>query len=67
MLHAAPPELPDTARLKRELLLLVVIVLLIDGVFILLYRFTPLHSASGTLKQGYTALVAPGARGSRRV
>ena len=30
--------------------------LLVDGVFILLYRLTPLRSASGALKLGYTAL-----------
>ena len=42
--------------MKRELLLLVIVVLLIDAGFILLYRLTPLRSASGTLKLGYTAL-----------
>ena len=55
MLHSARDG-PDTARLKRELLLLIVIVLLIDGGFIALYRLTPLRSASGTLKLGYTGL-----------
>ncbi|MFL5496123.1 MAG: hypothetical protein ACJ8DJ_09435 [Gemmatimonadales bacterium] len=55
MLHAAP-EGSGTARLTRELLLLVVVVLLVDGGFIALDRLTPLRSASGTLKLGYTAL-----------
>jgi hypothetical protein len=49
-------EGPDAARLKRELLLLVVIVLLIDAGFIALYLLTPLHSATGPLKLGYTVL-----------
>jgi len=49
-------ELPHTARLKRELLLLVAIVLLIDGGFIAVYLLTPLRSATGTLKLSYTVL-----------
>jgi hypothetical protein len=55
VLHAAP-DVSGTARLKRELLRLIVVVLLVDGVFILVYRLTPLHSASGMLKLGYTVL-----------
>jgi hypothetical protein len=54
--HHSAPEVSHTARLKRELLLLVVVVLLVDGGFIALDRLTPLRSASGALKLGYTAL-----------
>jgi hypothetical protein len=49
-------EVSHTARLKRELLLLVAIVLLIDGGFIAVYLLTPLRSATGMLKLGYTGL-----------
>jgi len=37
-------------------LLLVIIVLLIDAGFIALYLLTPIRSASGPLKLGYTVL-----------
>jgi hypothetical protein len=52
----AAREGSDTAGLKRELLLLVLIVLLIDAGFVALYLLTPLRWAGGTLKLGYTAL-----------
>lgn len=55
-MRRAAREGSDTAGLKRELLLLVLIVLLIDGGFVALYLLTPLRWAGGTLKLGYTVL-----------
>jgi hypothetical protein len=52
----AAREGSDTAGLKRELSLLVLIVLLIDAGFIALYLLTPLRGAGGTLKLGYIVL-----------
>jgi hypothetical protein len=54
VLHPAR-AVSHTVRLTRELLLLVAIVL-IDGGFIAVHLLTPLGSATGTLKLGYTVL-----------
>jgi hypothetical protein len=55
VLHPAR-AVSHTARLKRELLLLVAILLLIDGRFIAVQRLTPLRAATGLLKPGSTVL-----------
>jgi hypothetical protein len=46
----------DGRGLKREVLALVVLVLLVDGVFVAIYYAASLGAASGSVRVGYTVL-----------
>jgi hypothetical protein len=46
----------DGRALKREVLTLVVLVLLVDGVFVAIYYAAALEAASGRVRMGYTIL-----------
>ncbi|MBA3497012.1 MAG: hypothetical protein H0T86_07905 [Gemmatimonadales bacterium] len=53
----APPAAPGVrADLKRELVILVGLVVLVDGVFIAIYYAAALGAASGDRKLAYTAV-----------
>jgi hypothetical protein len=46
----------DGRALKREVLTLVALVLLVDGVFVAIYYATSLGAATGSVRLGYTVL-----------
>jgi hypothetical protein len=46
----------DGRTLKREVLTLVALVLLVDGVFVAIYYAASLGAASGNVRLGYTVL-----------
>lgn len=50
----AAPMADDRGALRREVLALVVLVALVDGIFVATYLAAGLAAASGSLKLGYT-------------
>ena len=50
------PMADDRATLRREVLTLVTLVVLVDGIFVGIYFTAGLAAASGGLKLGYTLL-----------
>lgn len=56
MRRPAAPMADDRGALRREVLTLVTLVVLVDGIFIGIYFAVGLAAASGELKLGYTLL-----------
>jgi hypothetical protein len=54
--HPATAMAGDGRALKREVLTLVALVLLVDGVFVAIYYATSLGAATGSVRLGYTVL-----------